>query len=88
MTTITDYIPADKLLHISAGIIIAMVVTPLSNPEAGIVVALLAGLCKELIIDTWLGMGEFDKMDFWATVGGGMIGTGIAYVQPMIGKLA
>ena len=88
MTVFTGFLPIDKWAHLLVGIVIGIVVTLLSNPIAGIVVALGAGAFKEWVIDAWMKMGDFDPMDFWATVGGGAIGAGLGYVLPLIGKLA
>lgn len=88
MTTITDYIPADKLLHLFGGIIIAMIATPLTGePIAGFCVAMGAGMVKEWIIDGWMLKGNFDPNDFYVTCGGGAVGAGIAYALPLIGKI-
>ena len=51
MTNPFTLVPLDKLMHIFVGIVIGIVVTMLSNPVAGIVVALGAGAFKEWIIE-------------------------------------
>lgn len=88
MIKITDYLPADKLLHLLVGILIAMIATPLlGDPVAGFCVAMGAGMVKEWVIDGWMLKGNFEAWDFFATCGGGIVGAVIAYVLPMIGKI-
>jgi hypothetical protein len=88
MIKITDYLPADKLLHLQGGLIIAMVVTPLlGDPIAGFCVAMAAGIVKEWVVDGWMLKGNFEAWDFFATAGGGIVGGGIAYALPLIGKI-
>jgi len=88
MTKITDYLPADKLLHLLVGILIAMIATPLlGNPVAGFCVALAAGAFKEWVIDGWMLKGNFEAADFFATAGGGVIGAAVGYWLPMIGRM-
>ena len=87
MTNPFSILPLDKLMHIFVGIVIGIVVTMLSNPVAGIIAALGAGAFKEWVIDGWMKWGNFDPMDFWATVAGGVIGSALGVLLPMIGKL-
>ena len=80
--------PTDKLIHALGGLIIGLAVTLVSNPVAGVVAALLVGSAKEWIYDAWMGRGNFEAADLWATVAGGAIGAALGYGLPMIGKLA
>ena len=81
---IFNLIPIDKQAHFLSGIVIAVFLTLCSNPILGISVVVLAGLAKELIIDTWMKMGNFERADFFATCAGGLIGAGMPYVASLI----
>lgn len=87
MIKITDYLPADKLLHLQGGLIIAMVVTPLSDPVVGLCAALGVGAFKEWIWDGWMTLGNVEGNDFYATAGGGVLGSALGYGLPLIGKI-
>lgn len=87
MKQITDFIPADKLLHLQGGLILAMLITPLSNPYAGVVVALGVGAIKEWILDAWILKGNVEANDFYATVAGGVIGALLSVGLASVGHL-
>ena len=65
-------IPVDKLLHFLVGAVIAFIVTPLTNPVAGVCAALAAGAAKEWLWDAWLQKGNFEGWDAFATTLGGI----------------
>lgn len=83
MKKIIDFIvsiPHDKLLHILAGIVIAMVVlrvvsfvgvTGMIARMIAIVVVIAAGLLREFYNKKHGGV--FDKKDMYATISGGLI---------------
>ena len=62
-------IKKDKILHLAAGFIIALLLTWIS-PLAALLVVVLAGIMKELF-DYYFN-GTVDKWDFVATVLGGL----------------
>ena len=62
-------IKKDKILHLAAGFIIALLLTWIS-PLVALLVVVLAGIMKELF-DYYFN-GTVDKWDFVATVIGGL----------------
>ena len=62
-------IKKDKILHLAAGFIIALLLTWIS-PLAALLVVVLVGIMKELF-DYYFN-GTVDKWDFVATVIGGL----------------
>ena len=80
-------IPVDKLLHFLVGAVIAFIVTPLTNPVAGVCAALAAGAAKEWLWDAWLKRGDFEALDLVATVSGGVFVLIVTAIQLEIGRL-
>lgn len=68
----------DKLLHIGAGLALGFAFGML-RPAAGVGVAILAGLGKELY-DMRDGGTGFDVNDLFATVAGGILGAAVAWM--------
>ena len=68
----------DKRGHLIAGCAIAFFGGLITDPSTGLVLAVLAGLGKEI----WdgLGHGTVELADLVATVGGGVVGTVLAGV--------
>ena len=68
----------DKVKHIIAGMVIGLITALLIriwNSDLmilGAVVALIAGVGKELIWDKWLGKGTPEFTDAWFTLWGGL----------------
>jgi len=75
-------IPLDKTKHFLGGVVIAAVLgyivgiwqDPVSAALSGLAAAVLIGVLKEAVWDTWLGRGVSDKYDLFATMGGGVFG--------------
>lgn len=67
----------DKLLHFSAGLVIAAPVAWLVGPVYGLAAAFAAGYAKE--VRDKLAYGRFDAADFLVTVIGGAVGSAVAY---------
>jgi len=77
-------LPTDKMLHIQTGALIALAVTVVANPVAGFCAALLAGCAKEWIWDAWMGRGEFDPWDAFATTIGGLTVSVLYFVAEVL----
>ena len=79
---IAKRLPLDKVKHFMAGVFICLIVSvafshdldPLSASLTGFAAAVLIGVLKEAVWDTWLGRGVSDKYDLFATMGGGVFG--------------
>jgi hypothetical protein len=76
----------DKIKHIIAGSLIALVTIILINifwnrdfMYFGILTSALAGLGKELVWDKWFKKGTCEFADFWFTVWGGLAITILSY---------
>ncbi len=67
----------DKLYHLIAGFIIALIFG-LFNPIAGLIIAVGAGFTKDVVWDLYLKKGTFEVMDIFATVIGAIMGTVVA----------
>lgn len=67
----------DKLYHLIAGFAIALIFG-LFNPILGLVVAVLAGIVKDVVWDLFLKKGKFEVLDIFATVIGAIMGTVVA----------
>jgi glycopeptide antibiotics resistance protein len=63
----------DKLYHLIAGFVIALIFG-LFNPIAGLVIAVGAGIAKDVVWDLYLKRGTFEVLDIFATVIGAVIG--------------
>ena len=68
----------DKIYHLVAGFIISLIFG-LINPVLGLVLAVIAGVGKE-IYDKKIKKSVIDPLDVIATVLGGILGTGLAIV--------
>ena len=68
----------DKIYHLVAGFIISLIFG-LINPVLGLVLAIIAGVGKE-IYDKKIKKSVIDPLDVIATVLGGILGTGLAIV--------
>lgn len=66
--------PKDKKLHLLAGLALSLLMGLLLSPKWGLATAVVVGAAKEIIWDWWLKRGTPEWWDFWATVGGGVIG--------------
>lgn len=66
-------IQQDKIAHFIVGALISAAVSMLLGSVAGVCAALLIGAAKEWIWDAWLGKGQFEAADLWATVAGGLV---------------
>jgi hypothetical protein len=71
-------IPQDKLEHFIAGVSIFGSGALLFNVTAGIALACVAGIGKELVWDWWLGKGDPDPRDAISTILGGLSGLVVA----------
>lgn len=60
----------DKQHHMVYTLAIALAVAQLWGPAAGLIVAALVGVLKELVWDWWLGRGHPDWQDALANVAG------------------
>lgn len=76
----------DKIKHIIAGAVIGLISALLIRHFwikgamiLGSLLALLAGMAKELIWDKWLGKGTSEFADAWFTLWGGLFITIIMY---------
>ncbi len=67
----------DKLYHLIAGFIIALIFG-LFNPIAGLIIAVGAGFTKDVVWDLYLKKGTFEVLDIFATVIGAIMGTVVA----------
>lgn len=67
----------DKLYHLVAGFAIALIFG-LFNPIAGLIIAVGAGLTKDVVWDLYLKRGTFEVLDIFATVIGAIMGTVMA----------
>lgn len=67
----------DKLYHLIAGFVIAISIG-LFSPILGLVIAVLAGIVKDVVWDLYLKKGTFEVLDIFATVVGATIGTVVA----------
>ena len=68
-----------KIAHFIFGAVISAVVGFVVNPIAGFVASIVVGAAKEWIYDAWMGRGNFEAWDFYATMaGGGVITIGFA----------
>ncbi len=56
----------DKLYHLIAGFIIALIFG-LSNPIAGLIIAVGVGVAKDVVWDLYLKKGTFEVLDIFAT---------------------
>lgn len=61
----------DLILHFLAGFFIAMVATTWLPDYSSVIVALGAGLIKELVYDKWINKSIFDYKDLILTTVGG-----------------
>lgn len=72
----------DLVKHFIAGVFICFIVAiafsrsvdHLSATLIGLTAAILIGVLKEAVWDTWLGRGVSDKYDLYATMAGGALG--------------
>lgn len=69
----------DKLYHLIAGFAIALIFG-LFNPIAGLVIAISAGVAKDVVWDLYLKRGTFEVLDIFFTGVGGVIGMVVAIV--------
>lgn len=67
----------DKLYHLIAGFAIALIFG-LFNPIIGLVIAISAGMAKDVVWDLYLKKGTFEWLDIGATAVGAVIGTIVA----------
>lgn len=67
----------DKLYHLIAGFTIALIFG-LFNPILGLVIAVLAGIAKDVVYDLLLKKGTFELLDIGATAVGAVIGAVVA----------
>lgn len=67
----------DKLYHLIAGFVIALIFG-LFNPIAGLIIAVGAGFAKDVVWDLYLKRGTFEVLDIFATVIGAIMGTVVA----------
>lgn len=71
-------IPADKLLHFTAGVLAFAAILPFAGSWFAFAAACLAAVGKEAY-DHLTGKGTFELLDAAATVAGGGVGVWIAY---------
>lgn len=64
--------PTDKILHMGAGLLVAILAGLAFGPGYGFGMALFAGLMKE--VRDWGVYQGFDRIDMFATWFGGLIG--------------
>lgn len=69
----------DKLYHLIAGFIIALIFG-LFNPIAGLIIAVGAGFTKDVVWDLYLKRGTFEVLDIFFTGVGGVIGMVVAII--------
>ena len=67
----------DKLYHLIAGFAISLIFG-LFNPILGLVIAVLAGIAKDVVYDLLLKKGTFEVLDIFFTVIGAIMGTVVA----------
>ena len=67
----------DKLYHLIAGFVIAISIG-LFSPMLGLIIAVLAGIAKDVVYDLLLKKGTFELLDIFATAVGGVIGAIVA----------
>ena len=72
----------DKALHMIAGLIISLVLGWIYSPLLGLVVAIIAGIAKELW--DYMGNGVSDFKDILATAEGGFIGYILLFILMVI----
>lgn len=75
-------IPYDKKLHLGTGFIFALIGSLLFTPLVGLVIAVIAGMIKELY--DWIDYGGRDWKDLLATMAGGAIGAFIVLLKRWI----
>ena len=63
----------DKLKHFLLGIAISLFFGVLISPVLGFVLAIFAGVAKEMIWDKWLKKGTPELLDFLATALGSIL---------------
>lgn len=63
----------DKLYHLIAGLLIAIIIG-LISPISGLITSVIVGAGKEVIYDKLMKKGCFEVLDFVATCIGGVIG--------------
>ncbi len=67
----------DKKLHLLAGLALSILAGLFVSPKWGLIVATVIGALKEIVWDWWWKKGTPEWWDFWATVVGGLIGSGL-----------
>jgi hypothetical protein len=66
-------IPTDKILHLSAGFTIAIVLSFVVGPMIGVAAGAAAGVAKE-VYDKYIKKTTFDFFDMFATIIGSVLG--------------
>lgn len=67
----------DKKLHLLAGLALSGLAGLLLCPLTGFIIAAVVGAAKEIVWDWLMKKGTPEWWDFWATVVGGLIGSGL-----------
>ena len=84
---ILQIVPTDKQIHAYVGFVFGVVIGYLFGWAAGICAALAVGAIKEWIIDGWMKLGNVEGWDLFATVAGGVVGSGTAEALLKVGRI-